>query len=108
MAGRGHASSRSSARHAQRWAMEPATAADAGQQLFRIAANHLEAAAEDLEIVDRQVRVRGVPDRGVPIAKLAQLSMEFGAKYEPVFGRGSVATVVRSPAFAVHLADVEV
>ena len=29
--------------------------------------------------------------------------MQFGAKYEPVFGRGGSATVARSPAFAAHL-----
>src|SRR5262245_38066899 len=34
--------------------------------------------------------------------------MQFGAKYEPVYGRGSSATTDRSPAFAAHLAEVEV
>jgi CO/xanthine dehydrogenase Mo-binding subunit len=83
-------------------------ARDARRQLLAIAADHLEAAAEDLEIAERSVRVRGVPDRAVPIADLARLSMQFGAKYEPVLGRGSSATVARSPAFAAHLAEVEV
>jgi CO/xanthine dehydrogenase Mo-binding subunit len=83
-------------------------ARDARQQLLTIAANHLEAAVEDLELVDGAVRVRGVPDRSVPISELAEQTMQFGGKYEPVFGRGSSATVVRSPAFAAHLAEVEV
>lgn len=83
-------------------------AEDARQQVLRIAARELEAAPEDLEIADRAVRVRGVPDRTLPIAKIASLSMEFGAKYEPVYGRGAVATVARAPGFAVHLAEVEV
>jgi CO/xanthine dehydrogenase Mo-binding subunit len=83
-------------------------AREARQQLLAMAADHLEAAREDLEIVERSVRVRGVPDRAVPIAELARLSMQFGAKYEPVFGRGSSATIARSPAFAGHLAEVEV
>jgi CO/xanthine dehydrogenase Mo-binding subunit len=83
-------------------------ARDAREQLLRIAASELEAAVEDLQIIDAHVRVRGVPDRGIAIAKLAAMSMEFGAKYEPVFGRGSVATVARAPGFAVHLAEVEV
>ena len=83
-------------------------AEDARRQLIRIAASHLEASPEDLEIVDRHVRVRGAPDRGVPIREFARMSMEFGARYEPVFGRGSVATVKRAPGFAVHLAEVEV
>ena len=34
--------------------------------------------------------------------------MQFGAKYEPVYGRGGSATVARSPAFAAHLSEVEV
>jgi CO/xanthine dehydrogenase Mo-binding subunit len=83
-------------------------AEDTRRQMLAIAADHLEAAVDDLEIVNREVRVRGVPNRGVPVRKLAQMSMEFGAKYEPVFGRGSVATIARSPGFAVHVADVEV
>src|SRR5438132_1288256 len=51
---------------------------------------------------------RGVPSKAVPIAELAKASMQFGGKYEPVYGRGSTATIVRSPAFAAHLAEVEV
>jgi len=83
-------------------------AADARQQLLAIAAHQLEAAADDLEIVNREVRVRGVPSRSIAVSELAALTMQFGGKYEPVFGRGSTATVARSPGFAVHLAEVEV
>jgi CO/xanthine dehydrogenase Mo-binding subunit len=83
-------------------------AEDARLQVLRIAASELEAAPEDLEIVERAVRVRGMPDRALPIPKIASLSMQFGAKYEPVYGRGSVATVARAPGFAVHAAEVEV
>jgi CO/xanthine dehydrogenase Mo-binding subunit len=83
-------------------------AADARRQLLAIAADQLEAAAEDLELVDGRVRVRGVPDRAIAVAKLAQASMEFGGKYEPIFGRGATATTQRAPAFAGHLSEVEV
>jgi CO/xanthine dehydrogenase Mo-binding subunit len=83
-------------------------AEDARRQLLAIAADHMEASADDLEIVDGQVRVRGVPDRAVAVGKLASLAMQFGGKYEPVFGRGATATVTRAPAFAAHLAEVEV
>ena len=34
--------------------------------------------------------------------------MQFGAKYEPVYGRGGSATIARSPAFAAHLSEVAV
>jgi len=83
-------------------------ARDARQQLFAIAARHLEAAVEDLELVDRAIQVRGAPVKAVPIATLAKASMQFGGKYEPVYGRGSTATIARAPAFAAHLAEVEV
>lgn len=83
-------------------------AADARMQLLRVAADQLEASAQDLELVDGHVRVRGVPDRAMPLSKLAAMTMEFGGKYEPIFGRGASATVVRAPAFAAHLAEVEV
>lgn len=83
-------------------------AREARRQLLAIAADRLEAAVEDLEVVDRAVRVRGVPGRAVALAELAKASMQFGAKYEPVFGRGGSATVARSPAFAAHLSEVEV
>ncbi len=83
-------------------------AREARRQLLAIAASQLEAAVEDLELVDRRVRVRGMPDRGVTIADLARLSMQFGARHEPVLGRGSTATIARAPAFAAHLAEVEV
>jgi len=83
-------------------------ARDARQQLFAIAAKHLEAAVEDLELVDRVIQVRGAPGKAVPIATLAKASMQFAGKYEPVYGRGSTATIARAPAFAAHLAEVEV
>jgi CO/xanthine dehydrogenase Mo-binding subunit len=83
-------------------------AREARRQLLAIAADKLEAAAEDLELVDRAVRVRGMPDRSVSLGQLARACMQFGAKYEPVYGRGSSATITRSPAFAAHLAEVEV
>jgi CO/xanthine dehydrogenase Mo-binding subunit len=83
-------------------------AAEARQQILDIAAQHLEAAAEDLEIVDGSVRVKGVPSSGVSLKQIAQMSMSFGAKYEPVFGRGSTAITESAPGFAVHLAEVEI
>jgi CO/xanthine dehydrogenase Mo-binding subunit len=83
-------------------------ARDARRQLLAIAAERLEAAVEDLEIVDRAVRVRGVPARAVSLRDLARGSMQFGARHAPVLGHGASATVVRAPAFAAHLTEVEV
>lgn len=81
---------------------------DARRQILEIAAQHLEAAAEDLEIVDGSVKVKGVPSSGVSLKQIAQMSMSVAAKHEPVFGRGSTAITESAPGFAVHLAEVEV
>ncbi len=81
-----------------------AAAADAKRQLFEIAAEQLEAAPEDLEIVDGSVRVRGVPDRKLAIGELAM----GGSAYPPVLGQGRTRIDRQSPAFTVHLCRVRV
>lgn len=83
-------------------------AADARRQLLAIAANELEARADDLEVADGYVRVRGVPERRRAIGDLARLTMQYGARYAPVFGRGTVAPKDRASGSAAHLAHVAV
>ncbi|MGH2533787.1 MAG: xanthine dehydrogenase family protein molybdopterin-binding subunit [Thermomicrobiales bacterium] len=83
-------------------------AEEARQQVLSIAAQHLEAAIEDLEIKDGMVQVKGVPTSGVSLKQIASMSMTFGGKYEPVYGRGSTAIVDSAPGFAAHVAEVEV
>ncbi|MDD9986995.1 MAG: xanthine dehydrogenase family protein molybdopterin-binding subunit [Spirochaetaceae bacterium] len=46
-------------------------AADARRQFLALAADHFEAAVEDLEIADGAVRVAGVPDRTISVGALA-------------------------------------
>jgi CO/xanthine dehydrogenase Mo-binding subunit len=79
-----------------------AAAADARRQLFEIAAEKLEAAAEDLEISDGSVRVRGVPDRRVEIGELSM----GGDKHPPILGQGRTRIERQSPAFTVHLCRI--
>ncbi|MFL5706572.1 MAG: xanthine dehydrogenase family protein molybdopterin-binding subunit [Ktedonobacteraceae bacterium] len=83
-------------------------ARDARNQIFAIAAEMLEAAAEDMELRDSKVMVKGVPEKHVTLQQIAANSMRFGAPYEPVFGRGRSANRVSSPMFAAHLAKVAV
>ncbi len=83
-------------------------AEEARQQVLAIAADHLEAAVEDLEITDGQIQVKGVPDASVSMKQIASLSMTVAGKYEPVFGKGSTAITEIAPGFAVHLAQVDV
>ncbi len=83
-------------------------AQQAREQVLRIAAEELEAAVEDLEIVDGTVRVKGVPDRNVTLEKIADLTMSFGAAYAPVQGQGKRGKAPNAPGFTVHLAKVRV
>jgi CO/xanthine dehydrogenase Mo-binding subunit len=83
-----------------------AAARDARTQLFAIAAEMLEASAEDMELQEGKVMVKGVPEKYVTLQQIATNSMNFGAAYEPVYGRGRSANRVSSPMFAAHLARV--
>jgi CO/xanthine dehydrogenase Mo-binding subunit len=83
-------------------------AEDARNQVLAIAADMLEAAVEDLEIVDNEVRVKGVPDQKKSIAEVAGAAMRFGGMYKPVQGRGQTAITQRAPGFAAHLVRAQV
>ncbi len=82
-------------------------AADAHQQLLQIAADEFEAAVEDLEIVEGEARVVGVPDRRIPIAKLARRG-RYAANHVPVIGRGQSSLDQSGPGFVAHLIQVAV
>jgi CO/xanthine dehydrogenase Mo-binding subunit len=83
-------------------------AEDARRQILSIAASHLEARVEDLEIAGGEVRVKGTPAAKLSLAEIAQMSMRFGAKYPPVFGVGSTTVTQQSPGFAGHLVRARV
>ncbi|MCX2728384.1 xanthine dehydrogenase family protein molybdopterin-binding subunit [Thermomicrobium sp. 4228-Ro] len=85
-----------------------AAAEEAKRQLLEIAASELEAAPEDLELVDGAVQVRGVPDRRITLQHIAALSMAFGGRYAPVYGTGRVAVTQQSPGFDLQIAHVRV
>ncbi|HLI05928.1 MAG TPA: xanthine dehydrogenase family protein molybdopterin-binding subunit [Ktedonobacteraceae bacterium] len=83
-------------------------ARDARHQLFSIAADMLEASPDDMELRDGKIMVRGVPEKHVTLQQIAGNSMNFGARYAPILGRGQSAIHVASPAFAAHVAKVAV
>jgi CO/xanthine dehydrogenase Mo-binding subunit len=83
-------------------------AEDALRQILAVASEALEAAAEDLELVDGAVRVRGVPGSSLSLKDIAGQTMGFAAQYEPVYGTGSTAIRESAPGFAVHLVEVEI
>jgi CO/xanthine dehydrogenase Mo-binding subunit len=83
-------------------------AQDARKQVLDIAAQRLEASPEDLELNDGKVSVKGLPSRSITLKEIANLSMNFGGRFEPVYGRGSSAITRNAPGFAAHLVKVNV
>jgi CO/xanthine dehydrogenase Mo-binding subunit len=83
-------------------------AQEARRQLLEIATGELEAAPEDLDIVDGRVAVKGAPSRSIEITRLVQLSTAFMGRYKPIEATGRSAVQAASPMFTVHLARVRV
>ena len=81
-------------------------AQEARRQLLEIATDELEAAPEDLDIVDGRVTVRGAPGRSVEIRQLVKLSRDFMGRYKPIQASGRSAVQSASPMFTVHIARV--
>jgi CO/xanthine dehydrogenase Mo-binding subunit len=83
-------------------------AQSARQQLLELAADELEARLDDLELKEGHVSVRGVPDRGISIAKLADIAESRAGGPGPIIGQGHTAPAKNSPGFVVHLTRVRV
>jgi CO/xanthine dehydrogenase Mo-binding subunit len=83
-------------------------AKDAVDQIKHIAARKLEVSAEDLELSDGTVRVKGVPGAAITLKEIAELSMAMTGGNEPVLGRGGSGITQSAPGFAAHLAEVSV
>jgi CO/xanthine dehydrogenase Mo-binding subunit len=83
-------------------------AQEARDRVFKIAAAELEASVDDLELIHGEVRVKGVPGKVKTLREIYKLSASFGAKYEPVLGKGEAAITQRSPGTGVHIARVRV
>ena len=77
----------------------------------RIAAHKLEAAVEDIELSEGKYHVRGVPDRGLTLAEVAELA--YGGSLPDEIDAGLETTDFFRPAdetfpFGTHIAVVEV
>lgn len=83
-------------------------AIEAREQLVEIAADELEIAPEDLEIVDGAVQPRGAPAQALSIEELAPKILSFGSPHPPVEGHGRVAQPQQAPQAAAHLSHVRV
>jgi CO/xanthine dehydrogenase Mo-binding subunit len=82
-------------------------AAEARDRLLAVAAEELEIAPEDLEIVNSSVQPRGVPGKAMSLDELAGKILRFGSRHPPVEGHGRVA-LGPAPQAAAHLSRVRV
>lgn len=80
-------------------------AREARTQAIGIAATHLEASPDDMEIVDGEIRVKGAPESKVTLDQVYRLST---SKYAPIYTRGTSAQEVIAAGFAAHMARVHV
>jgi CO/xanthine dehydrogenase Mo-binding subunit len=80
-----------------------AAAAELRRKLLELASDRLEAAPEDLEVVDGSVQVRGVPARGVELAELVA-----GASEEQVSAQGEAAVSEAAPVFTAQIVRARV
>ena len=90
-----------------------AAAQDVRKKILHFASEELEAAEDDLEIVEGEVRVKGVPDRAVPLGELAQKANPLRGAVKPGAEPGLEATNYFGPergatASGVHAMIVEV
>jgi CO/xanthine dehydrogenase Mo-binding subunit len=82
-------------------------AAEAREQMLAVAAEELEIAPDDLEVVNGNVQPRGVPGKAMAIEELAGKILQFGGPHPPVEGHGRVS-LPAAPQAAAHLSHVRV
>jgi CO/xanthine dehydrogenase Mo-binding subunit len=84
-------------------------AAEAAREtLLTAASEELEIAPADLEVVDGVVRAVGAPDRSISVEEVANRTLRFGGRHEPIAGHGGSAQTRGAPSAAAHLAHVRV
>lgn len=83
-------------------------ATEAKRKLLEVASDRFEARAEDLEIRNGQVQVKGVPGRTISLGELVEIAQTKGGGPGPIVGEGHAAVEENAPAFTVHLAKVRV
>ena len=83
-------------------------AESARQKVLDAAAQELEIAPDDLEVVDGVVRAVGAPDRSITVEEIARKALRFGGRYEPIEGHGGSAQTMGAPSVAGHISHVRV
>jgi CO/xanthine dehydrogenase Mo-binding subunit len=83
-------------------------AEDAKRQILDIAARRFEASPDDFELADAEVHLSGDADKVITFARLGKMTTNFGARFAPVVGRGTMNTRQSAPGFSTQAAEVEI
>ena len=74
--------------------------------MLELAADHLEASIDDLELGDGKVTVKGNPEATVTLAQLGQMSLR--SRGGPIVGRGSFSSEPSATTIAAQIGKVKV
>lgn len=83
-----------------------AAAADARRRIFELAAAPLDTGADNLELRDGKVCVKGDPDRSMTLVEVANAS--FHSTGGPIVGRGGFANKPSGPVISAQIAHLKV
>ncbi|MFL5717039.1 MAG: xanthine dehydrogenase family protein molybdopterin-binding subunit [Chloroflexota bacterium] len=78
------------------------------EKILAYAAQRLEIAVDDLELVDGTVRPRGTPERGLTLAEIGRKVDGFSAEFEPLEGHAGSVPPNLAPLTSAHLVHVRV
>jgi len=82
--------------------------AELREKILAYAAQRLEIAVDDLELVDGAVRPRGTPERGLTLAEIGRKVDGFSAEFEPLEGHAGSVPPNLAPLTSAHLVHVRV
>jgi CO/xanthine dehydrogenase Mo-binding subunit len=83
-------------------------AEDARRQMLEIAAQRFECSEEDLVVADGVISMTGDESKSLTFERLGRMTTNFGARFAPIVGRGTMSTRQSAPGFSVQAAEVEV
>lgn len=81
-------------------------AEDARKRVLELAAEHLEASVEDLELANGRVTVRGNEEASMTLAQIGQMALR--SKGGPIVGHGSFSSEPSATTISAQIAKVEV
>jgi CO/xanthine dehydrogenase Mo-binding subunit len=81
-------------------------AEDARNRVLELAADHLEASIDDLELGEGKVTVKGNPEATVTLAQLGQMALR--SRGGPIVGRGSFSSEPSATTIAAQIGKVKV